>query len=42
METAETVEALKGAGEYALLLATERMAALYLGWHPPSPHQASF
>ena len=28
-------------GNYGLLMATEHMAALHLGWHPASRHQAS-
>ena len=28
-------------GNYGLLMATEHMTALHLGWHPASRHQAS-
>ena len=39
LETQETCAALQQAGEHGLLLATEGLARLYLGWRPPSAAQ---
>ena len=30
---------LREAGQYGALIATEHMARLFVGWHPPSSHQ---
>ena len=39
LETQDTCAALQQAGEYGLLLATEGLARLFLGWRPPSASQ---
>lgn len=36
LETAECIEELQAAQEYALTVATEPLARLCLGWQPPS------
>ena len=39
VESNETVYALRATAEAGALLATERMALLGMGWHPPSARQ---
>ena len=39
VENSGTVCALKSSAEAGALLATERMALLSMGWHPPSARQ---
>ena len=39
METQSMCEQLQDAGQHGLLIATEHMAQLYLGWCPPSAVQ---
>ena len=41
IETAETLAMLREAGEFALLVASEPLAHLTLGWHPPSKASVS-
>ena len=40
-ESADTAAALKQAGQYALLLATETMAEASGGWRPPTQRQVA-
>ena len=42
VESMETVKQVREAGEYALLMATEPLAQLSLGWQPPSETAVSF
>ncbi|KAK9810372.1 hypothetical protein WJX72_009621 [[Myrmecia] bisecta] len=39
VETRQMCQQLQAEGEFGLLIATEVMAQLYLGWSPPSAHQ---
>lgn len=39
VECQEVCEELQAAGEYGMLMATEHMARLYLGWRPPTTRQ---
>ncbi|BDA40884.1 probable neuroblastoma-amplified sequence at N-terminal half [Coccomyxa sp. Obi] len=39
VESAETCQQLQESGDYGMLIATEHMARLFLGWRPPTAHQ---
>jgi hypothetical protein len=39
VESARICAELRGAGQFGALVATEHMARLFMGWHPPSSHQ---
>ena len=41
VETVEVCSELQELGEYGLLVATEHLAKLYIGWRPPSAQQVS-
>lgn len=40
VESREVCQELQEAGEYAMLISTEHMAQLFIGWRPPTAHQA--
>jgi hypothetical protein len=41
VESFEVCKELQGFGKYGLLISTEHMSKLYIGWRPPSPSQVS-
>ena len=41
VESEATCQQLQEAGQYGMLIATEHMARLYLGWRPPTAVQVT-
>ena len=42
VESGEMCRELQESGEYGMLVSTEHMARIFIGWRPPAPHQACF
>ncbi|EIE26521.1 hypothetical protein COCSUDRAFT_64531 [Coccomyxa subellipsoidea C-169] len=42
VESGEMCRELQESGEYGMLISTEHMARIFIGWRPPAPHQACF
>jgi hypothetical protein len=40
VESAEMCRDLQESGEYGMLISTEHMARTFIGWRPPTAHQA--
>lgn len=42
IESADMCRQLQESGDYGMLIATEHMARLFVGWRPPTAHQVCF